>query len=54
MLAMANGLALEAGITHRLHTSEGAGSDSVLSWNKPSPMQWAQASAKCPQMLKRA
>lgn len=45
-------LTLEAGITHRLHTSEGAGSNSVLSRSKSSPVQWAQALAKCcPQML---
>ena len=52
MLATADGLALEVGVTHRLHTSEGARSGSALSWNESSPVQWAQASAKCcPQML---
>lgn len=48
-----HGLALEAGIIHGLYTSEGASSDSMLSWNKSFLMQWAQASAKCcSQMLK--
>lgn len=52
-LATADGLALEIGVTHRLHTSEGACSGSALSWNECSPAQRVQASAKCcPRMLK--